>query len=205
MSHSQAPRAYQAVATVDFSELGDRTIEQALKLCGDRPEAQLHVIVVGTEEDDGISLPGPEERLASVDEANEIARKHVADLIDGYQRKFGDIAMERVAVYVATGYPAERIIALARQADADVIVMGTHGRTGLNRLLVGSVAEEVVRRAPCGVFVIRPADFWKGEKLPEIQEPLKAGEHALRPFHHAPTYHHVSRVSNFGSHVMPVT
>lgn len=206
MSQSTTPsKGYEAVATLDFSELSDRTIEQALKLCGDQREAQLHVIVVGTEEDDGIRLPGPDERLVNIDEANEIARDHVAELIETYQRAHGNIAMERVAVYVATGDPAERILALALQVEADVVVLATHSRSGLKRLLAGSVAEDVVRRAPCGVFVIRPEGFLKGEKLPEIQEPLKEGEHALKPFRHAPTYHHVSRISNFGSHVMPVT
>ncbi len=198
-------KGYQVVATVDFSELCDRTIEQALNLCSGKEDAQLHVIVVGTEEDDGIRMPGPEERLAQIDEANDLSREHVAELVTNYQKKYGNIAMEKIAVYVATGHPAERIVALADQVSADVIVMGTHGRTGIKRLLVGSIAEEVVRRAPCGVFVIRPADFLKGQKLPEIEPPLEEGAHSLRPFHHAPTYHYVSRVSNFGSHVMPAT
>ena len=47
------------------------------------------------------------------------------------------------------------IIGLARQLPADVIVLGTHGRTGLPRLLMGSVAEVVVRRAPCLVLTVK--------------------------------------------------
>lgn len=54
-----------------------------------------------------------------------------------------------------TGDPAGEIVALAQQEKADLIVMGTHGRTGLGRLLMGSVAEAVVRRSPCPVFTFK--------------------------------------------------
>jgi universal stress protein A len=54
-----------------------------------------------------------------------------------------------------TGDPADEIVALAEQEKADLIVMGTHGRTGLGRLLMGSVAEAVVRRARCPVFTFK--------------------------------------------------
>ena len=56
---------------------------------------------------------------------------------------------------VVYGVPFERIIAAARDQGVDLIVMGTHGRTGLSHLLVGSVAERVVRLAPCPVLVTR--------------------------------------------------
>lgn len=53
------------------------------------------------------------------------------------------------------GNPAEEISRLADEEQADLIVMGTHGRTGLSRLVMGSVAEEVVRRANCPVFTLK--------------------------------------------------
>lgn len=53
------------------------------------------------------------------------------------------------------GDPAPEIVQLAKEENADLIVMGTHGRTGLSRLLMGSVAEHVVRRAACPVLTIR--------------------------------------------------
>ncbi|MDR7484067.1 MAG: universal stress protein [Armatimonadota bacterium] len=59
----------------------------------------------------------------------------------------------RVKVVVVQGDPAEAILEQA-SAGADLIVVGTHGRTGLPRLLMGSVAEAVVRRAPCPVVVV---------------------------------------------------
>lgn len=53
------------------------------------------------------------------------------------------------------GSPAREIVRLADEEHVDLIVMSTHGRTGLSRLLMGSVAEEVVRRAACPVFTLR--------------------------------------------------
>src|SRR5262245_49077140 len=53
------------------------------------------------------------------------------------------------------GDPAEEIVAYAAKAGMDLIVMGTHGRTGLERLLMGSVAEKVMREANCSVLVVK--------------------------------------------------
>jgi nucleotide-binding universal stress UspA family protein len=53
------------------------------------------------------------------------------------------------------GDPAAQILAVAKATQCDLIVMGTHGRTGLGRLLMGSVAEQVVRRAPCPVLTVK--------------------------------------------------
>ena len=56
---------------------------------------------------------------------------------------------------LAEGDAAVEILRLAQQIQPDVIVMGTHGRTGLARLLMGSVAEKVVRKAPCPVVTVK--------------------------------------------------
>jgi len=57
------------------------------------------------------------------------------------------------------GNPADAIVHAAEEENADLIVMGTHGRTGLTRLLMGSVAEAVVRRAKCPVLTVKqPAE-----------------------------------------------
>ncbi len=55
------------------------------------------------------------------------------------------------------GVPFEQIVEAAKDEKAEMIVIGTHGRTGLHRLLLGSVAERVVRMAPCPVLTVRPA------------------------------------------------
>jgi nucleotide-binding universal stress UspA family protein len=65
-----------------------------------------------------------------------------------------------VPVVVAShrGDPAEEIVRYARGHNIDLIVLGTHGRTGVSRLILGSVAERVIRTAPCPVLSVPPAD-----------------------------------------------
>jgi universal stress protein A len=59
---------------------------------------------------------------------------------------------------VVTGDPATEIVRLAHEEDVDFIVMGTHGRTGLTRILMGSVAEAVVRQANCPVLTCKETE-----------------------------------------------
>jgi nucleotide-binding universal stress UspA family protein len=58
--------------------------------------------------------------------------------------------------FLREGQPWREIIAAAREWNADLIVLGTHGRSGLTRVLMGSTAEAVIRNAPCPVVVVRP-------------------------------------------------
>ena len=60
-----------------------------------------------------------------------------------------------VETKVLTGIPSEDIVRVARELAANLIIMGTHGRAGMPHLLLGSVAEKVVRRAPCPVLTVR--------------------------------------------------
>jgi universal stress protein A len=84
------------------------------------------------------------------------------------QRKWAEEALEgraddlrrrglKASWRVQVGVPFEEIAKIAQEEHADMIVMGTHGRSGLNRALLGSVAERVVRLAPCPVLTIRQA------------------------------------------------
>jgi nucleotide-binding universal stress UspA family protein len=68
------------------------------------------------------------------------------------------------------GDAATEILRVAEETKCDVIVLGTHGRTGLGRLLLGSVAEQVLRRAPCPVVTVKtplPGTSSSGESTPE--------------------------------------
>ena len=64
-------------------------------------------------------------------------------------------AGEKAASVVLHGNPKKEILGFARSGGFDLIVMGTHGREGLSRVFLGSVAEHVLRHAPCPVFVVR--------------------------------------------------
>jgi nucleotide-binding universal stress UspA family protein len=60
-----------------------------------------------------------------------------------------------VTIHTETGDPADKLVAAAAELDADIIILGTHARSGLKRIFLGSVAEKVVRHAGCPVFVVR--------------------------------------------------
>ena len=66
-----------------------------------------------------------------------------------------DVSDREHRVFVTSGHPARRIVELAEDNQADLLVIATHGRTGLRRMLLGSVAEQVIRQAPCPVFAVK--------------------------------------------------
>ena len=81
----------------------------------------------------------------------EAALAQLQDLIPAAGRGTWDVA-------IAVGHPADAVVRVAQERKVDLIVMGTHGRTGLQHVLLGSVAEKVVRLAPCPVLTIRYKD-----------------------------------------------
>jgi nucleotide-binding universal stress UspA family protein len=112
----------------------------------------LHVIDRGWEE---------QTRNAVIEVGHELMQK----LHDGYAREArriletvtsaGATSGVPVETKMTTGNPHEEIVSAARDLSADLIVMGTHGLTGVSHFLLGSVAEKVVRRAPCPVLTVR--------------------------------------------------
>lgn len=72
-----------------------------------------------------------------------------------------------VQTVVRFGDPAQEIIDLAEDEAVDLVVMATHGRSGLGRLIMGSVAEAVLRRSHLPVMMVRPEQALAGEALPE--------------------------------------
>lgn len=83
------------------------------------------------------------------DEANE-AIEEIRELIEPTNLPFVDNVLE--------GFPPQEIVEYARANDIDLIVMGTHGRTGLDRVLIGSVAERMVRTSPIPVLTVPPGE-----------------------------------------------
>ncbi len=82
-----------------------------------------------------------------------------AEQAEEARRQLEEIAPYRLDVscekQVVAGDPATEIVRIAEEEEADMIVVGTHGRTGLTRLVLGSVAEHVMRRAPCPVLTCK--------------------------------------------------
>lgn len=83
------------------------------------------------------------------EDANERGHRYLQEAAEAIPDGF------EVETRVELGSPAERIVAVAEEVDADHIVVGSHGRSGVSRLLLGSVAERVVRTSPVPVTVMR--------------------------------------------------
>lgn len=82
------------------------------------------------------------------------ARERTEELLNGLAERAADHAGPVDTEWVA-GRPAREIVSFADEADVDHVVMGSHGRTGFDRILLGSVAETVMRRSPAPVTVVR--------------------------------------------------
>lgn len=95
-------------------------------------------------------------------------------------------AMPVVQEQIESAHPPESIVDYAEAQDVDLIVMGTHGRRGVERLLVGSVTEEVVRAAPCPVLTIRsPVHARPDEAMRRILVPVDFSEASAAAVLHA--------------------
>ena len=137
---------------IDFSGKSRQALAFALPLAqryGGRISL-LHVVqppVVSTWQ----AIPGGEHYL-TMDLSNILdrARKHLEALALARLP-----AGSRGRILVRQGNPYSEITAAARQLKADLIVISTHGHTGMRRILIGSVAERVVRHAPCAVLTVR--------------------------------------------------
>jgi len=128
----------------DFSHTGDAALELASSLARDAGATLLIVHV----EEPPVAYGGGEMYYGIADPATEDLEKMLSKIIPSDPR----IPFVHRLV---TGEPASAIIQIAESEDVDMIVMGTHGRTGFSRLLMGSVAEAVVRRAICPVLTFK--------------------------------------------------
>ena len=141
------------VHPADFSERSQYALWLACALARDYG-ARLIIVHVAAAPTlaygEGVVPPGPEElRAAAKEQLDRLPVPHA-----------------NVERRLEQGHAATEILRVAQKVNADLIIMGTHGRTGLGRLLMGSVAEQVVRQAPCPVLTVK-APF--PDTVPELQ------------------------------------
>lgn len=160
-------KAYTIVVGIDFSEASDEALDEALVLSTAR-QAELHVLYV----DD--HFRGPEGGREHAETMLSRIEHHTASRMAELSRRKGTpFAFRKLYSHFRLGSAAEQIVQLAADLDADLVVVGTHGLSGLKRLVLGSVAERVVRMARCPVWIIRPKDHEGLGKVPEIEPPCK--------------------------------
>jgi len=99
--------------------------------------------------------PSPDVTGPTVMHVWEEQRRWVADELERRVHE-AETRGVRARALLELGAAAHGVLEAARQAHADLVVVGTHGRTGLERVLLGSVAEQVVRTAPCPVLTVKP-------------------------------------------------
>jgi nucleotide-binding universal stress UspA family protein len=92
-----------------------------------------------------------------VAEPSVVRRDHSEEMLTRLRDLIPDAFRGTWEVEIAVGRPAETIVRMARERQVDLIVMATHGRTGLEHAVLGSVAEKVVRLAPCPVLTVKYA------------------------------------------------
>lgn len=144
----KAPR--KILVPTDFSRFADEALAWACDLAKryDAELTLLHVYQIpALALPEGYVLPRPEamsDLMGKLDEA-----------LRGERKKAEAAGVKEVRTVLAEGTPFAEIVRVAREGRHDLIVMGTHGHTGLTHALLGSVAEKVVRKAGCPVMVVR--------------------------------------------------
>ena len=149
---------------VDFSETSREALRAAAPLAGD---AKLTLVFVWHAQHPYTAFSGDEVRTA-VDSHDTLMREWIAEA-----HALGATNVD--AIFLA-GNPADEIIELLhKDSSVDLVVIGTHGRTGLAQVLLGSVAEKIVRRSPCAVMAI-PANIARARRRMQRQ-PAAASVH----------------------------
>jgi nucleotide-binding universal stress UspA family protein len=131
------------LAAIDYSESSSLVVEHAIDVARQRNAQQIDFVHVRPENSD--------------EEALEANRTELAAWLSA--RLEGTTSAQhtlKAVAHEAGGKPAEVIVSMASDLNASVVIVGTHGRTGVQRMLMGSVAEAVVRNAGCPVLVVRP-------------------------------------------------
>jgi nucleotide-binding universal stress UspA family protein len=141
------------LAPTDFSELSQQGLRSALELAetfGGKL-LLLHVVEPPPYPVEGIVPSNLGATL--LDDLERQASTDLAQMLPEAQRSKVEVTRR-----VVVGIPYRKIVEVAEEEKSDLIVMTTHGRTGLSHLVMGSVAEKIVRTAPCPVLTIRPTD-----------------------------------------------
>ena len=139
----------------DFSDAARQALDLAMELCA-RCDAELHLLHVLPDLAAIPLIPGG------------VVPPQLTDAQQRCRQEAAEMLVKLVPAEWAAEHPVHRatrqgpaflgIIEYARDEDIDLIVLGTHGRSRLMQVLMGSVAERIVRKAPCPVLTVRPGD-----------------------------------------------
>lgn len=157
---------YVVVAAVDTSEASSTVGARAVELARNFEGAEIHLVhVIDPIQPAPVAgVPGPWDASFVIEQG----RKFLENVGSAISSTFTG----RIVAHLASGDPWREVVQFAESLEADLIVIGSHGRTGVKRLALGSVSELVVRRAKCPVYVVRPKQYTDAD-VPEIEPACK--------------------------------
>ena len=158
------PRFTTIVAATDFSAASEQAVNYAASLALEFG-ATLHLVHVVP--DPILAAAWSEAYAYDLDKLGERLRRDAERQLADRAARIEGIVVTREAII---GKPASAIIEVAAHRDADLIVLGTHGRSGFSHLFMGSVAERVVRSAPCPVLTVREGAHVASANVPAHAE-----------------------------------
>ena len=137
---------------VDFSSYAEEILEYALAITN-RFNSELHLIHVIP----NLNYFTPYESFLTPENMASIESNIESEVDRDFDKLIKSVTVPVVKV-IKSGVTFVEIIEYIKEAGIDLVVMGTHGRSGIEHILIGSVAEKVVRKAPCPVLTVRPKD-----------------------------------------------
>ncbi len=170
-----SPRVSKILCPVDCSKSSGRALKNAIHLSRVLP-AELTVLTVVQ------GLPDYYERFGEV--AAEAEEASAQEQLPQFERFLGDFDFHKVNwnKVIRYGKPYREILAVARETKSDLLVMGSVGRTGLSRILMGGVARRVAREMPCSIATVKSEHAIRlrlDTEIAEIETHLKRGQELL--------------------------
>ena len=148
-------RGERILVAVDGSEFSNAAVDQAISLGGICNSEIFVISVVDLYPEQMEVAPGLVEKMS------EETRQH----LDDAKKRVDQAGIPCETIVHMGGRPHEFIVQEANDREIDLICMGTHGHTGLKRIIMGSVAQSVIGHAPCPVLVVPPTRPIKAAKL----------------------------------------
>lgn len=166
-------KPYTILVGVDFSEASELAVHRAFELAAERDQAELHLVNVVQTYGPQVAYEMPMDASAltvlTVAEARTRFKTYADQAVARFSAQSPGKGSFRVFTHMRFDSVADEIAQLAADLEADLVVVGTHGRRGLSRMLLGSSAEATVRLAPCPVLVVRPKAL--PDSPPRIEPP----------------------------------
>ncbi|CAN5679606.1 hypothetical protein BH09MYX1_BH09MYX1_21770 [soil metagenome] len=178
----------------------DPTADQVWKLAEtflQSPDVEMHFVHVVRGSESAIRA-NPATASALLEEAHTNMQKWLSNRVT-----IQDPRVQQMRLTVALGAPAESLIRLAADVEADMILLGTHGKTGVERLVLGSTASQVFKMAPCTVVIAKEKDYTNVEKSATVEaagRPGQAHHHAQAHTYH---YHRAIPFTSYVAHLSP--